>query len=170
LPKQAMPLKTAVGLAQKLADEMGVELVDSELVKEPTGRFLRFYIDKPEGGISLDEIETYHRALNPLVSDVDYDYMEVSSPGVDRPLKSDRDFERAMGTDVEVKLYRALDGSKRFTGELSGYSKDRFEIVGQDGFPMSFAKRDVALVRPLVEVDEDAMAAALDTDTNKEEQ
>jgi len=154
LPKQAMPLKTAVGLAQKLADEMGVELVDSELVKEPTGRFLRFYIDKPEGGISLDEIETYHRALNPLVSDVDYDYMEVSSPGVDRPRKSDR----------------ALDGSKRFTGELSGYSKDRFEIVGQDGFPMSFAKRDVALVRPLVEVDEDAMAAALDTDTNKEEQ
>lgn len=85
--------------AQRLADKLGFELVDVTLDKESTGNYLRVYIDKPEG-ISLDDCEVYHRALQPLVEDYDYDFMEVSSPGVDRPLKKDRDFERALGSEV----------------------------------------------------------------------
>ena len=86
-----MPVKEAARIAQKIADEMQLELVDVELVKEPTGHFLRFYIDRPDG-IALDELESFHRRILPLVEAVEYDYMEVSSPGAYRPLKTERDF------------------------------------------------------------------------------
>lgn len=92
--RQTMPVKDAARLAQKLADELQLELVDVELVKEPTGRFLRFYVDTGEG-VSVDELENFHRRLLPLVERVDYDYMEVSSPGADRPLKTEPRFLNA---------------------------------------------------------------------------
>ena len=99
MPKKAMSVREAEKIAQRIADEQNVELVDVELVKEPTGHFLRFFIEKPDG-ISLNELEAYHRRIQPLVENVEYDFMEVSSPGADRPLKSERDFERAEGLDV----------------------------------------------------------------------
>ncbi len=80
-----------------IAADMGYELVDIAIEKEPTGKYLRFYIDRPEG-ISLDDCEAYHKAVRQLADALDYDFMEVSSPGIDRPLKKDRDFERALGT------------------------------------------------------------------------
>ena len=114
-----MPVKEAAQIAQKIADELQVELVDVELVKEPTGHFLRFYIDRPDG-VALDELEAFHRRIQPLVENVAFDYMEVSSPGADRPLKTERDFERAQGLAVELKTYRPVDGAKQFTGDLVG--------------------------------------------------
>ena len=72
-------------LCQKLADKMNYELVDAELVKEGPGRYLRIYIDRP-GGISLDELEKFHREIQPQLDRVDYDFLEVCSPGLDRPL------------------------------------------------------------------------------------
>ena len=110
-----MSVHEAEKIAQKIAQEQNVELVDVELVKEPTGHFLRFYIEKPDG-ISVNELETYHRRIMPLVEDVEYDYMEVSSPGADRPLKKERDFERAQGMWVELKTYRPVNGAKVFQG------------------------------------------------------
>ena len=99
---------------QRLADQLEFELVDVSLDKEGAGKYLRIYIDKPEG-ISLDDCEKYHRAIQPQLEDYDYDFLEVSSPGVDRPLKKDRDFERAIGTEVEVHLFKAMDGTKLIT-------------------------------------------------------
>ena len=119
MPRQSMPVKEAALIAQKIADELQVELVDVELVKEPTGHFLRFYIDKPDG-IALNELENFHRRIQPLVERVEYDYMEVSSPGADRPLKTERDFERAEGMTVELKTYKPVKGAKQFTGDLVG--------------------------------------------------
>ena len=84
---------------QALADRMNLELVDVCLDKEGAGKYLRIYIDKPEG-ISLDDCEAYHRAIQPQLEQYDYDFLEVSSPGVDRPLKKDRDFDRAIGSEV----------------------------------------------------------------------
>ena len=103
----------------KIAEGMGFELVDVAVEKEPTGRYLRFYIDKPEG-ISLDDCEAYHKAVRSIADTVDYDYMEVSSPGIDRPLKKDRDFERNLGSEIEVKLFKPMDGTKLLTGILAG--------------------------------------------------
>lgn len=136
---------------QRLADEQGIELVDVSLDKEPTGKYLRIYIDKPEG-ITLDDCEKYHRAIQPQLESYDYDFLEVSSPGVDRPLKKDRDFERALGLEVEIHLFRAVDGSKVFSGELISYTKETLTIA-IDGDERSFERRAASLVKPVVDME-----------------
>lgn len=154
MPGKAMSVKQAAVIAQQIADEQNVELVDVELVKEPAGYFLRFYIDKPDG-ITLNELEIYHRRIQPLVESVAYDYMEVSSPGVDRPLKTEKDFERAEGMKVELKTYRPVNGAKQFSGELIGLKDGMIEIIDEGGAGLSFPKKEVALVRPLIEFTEE---------------
>lgn len=149
-----MPVREAKQIAQRIADEMNVELVDVELVKEPTGHFLRFYIEKPDG-IALNDLEAYHRRILPLVERVDYDYMEVSSPGADRPLKSDADFERAQGMTVELKTYKPVNGGKQFAGELAGLVDGEIVLKAKDGVELRFDRKAVALVRPLIEFDEE---------------
>ena len=154
MPRQSMPVKEAAQIAQKIADELQVELVEVELVKEPTGHFLRFYIDKPDG-IALNELENFHRRIQSLVERVEYDYMEVSSPGADRPLKTDRDFERAEGLAVELKTYRPVNGGKQFTGDLVGLRDGMIVIKTGPDEEMSFNRKDVAIVRPLIDFDEE---------------
>ena len=151
-----MSVHEAEKIARKIADEQGVELVDVELTKEPAGHYLRFYVDKPDG-ITLNELETYHRRVQPLVEDVAYDFMEVSSPGADRPLKNERDFERAEGLEVELKTYKPINGAKQFRGELIGLRDGRIEIDSA-GETLSFEKKDVAIVRPLIEFTEEDLA------------
>ena len=146
--------------AEKIAREMGLALVDVELVKENTGRFLRFFIDTPNG-VDLDALEGFHRRILPLMEDVDYDYMEVASPGADRPLKKPADFERAAGTTVEVRLYKAQDGAKVFVGTLVGLI-DNEVVIDMDGNEKRFRKQVVAQVAPVIELDEEAIDQALD--------
>ena len=150
MPRQSMPVKKAAQIAEKIAKD----LVDAELVKEPTGRFLRFYIDRDDG-VSVDELEAYHRKLMPLVEEVDYDYMEVSSPGADRPLKTERDFARAEGLMVELHTYRAIDGSKRFVGDLAGLRDGAVVLRTGEDEERAFDRKDVAVVRRLLEFTEE---------------
>ena len=145
--------------AAKLAEQLGLELVDVELAKESTGKFLRFFIDKPEG-VDLDALETFHRAVLPLMDEVEYDYMEVCSPGADRPLKKPADFQRAQGQTVEVRLYKAVDGLKSFTGELVGLI-DGSVVILWEGAERAFPQKTVAQVAPVIELDEEAIEAAL---------
>ena len=154
MPGKAMSVKEAGQIAQRIADEMNVELVDVELVKEPAGHFLRFYIEKPDG-VALNDLEAFHRRILPLVERVEYDYMEVSSPGADRPLKTERDFEKARGTAVELKTYRAVNGAKLFTGDLVGLEDGEVVIDTAAGERLRFPRKDVAVVRPLIEFDEE---------------
>lgn len=156
MAKKAMSVREAEQIAIRIAQEQNVELVDVELVKEPTGHFLRFYIERIEGdGIALDEIEAFHRKIQPLVENVEYDYMEVSSPGADRPLKREKDFERAAGLDVELKTYRPVNGAKQFRGELIGLIDGKIEIYAENGEKLSFDKKEVAIVRPIIEFSEE---------------
>ncbi len=136
---------------RRLADELGFELVDVSLDKEPAGKYLRVYIDKPEG-ISLDDCERYHRAIQPELESYDYDYLEISSPGVDRPLKKDRDFERAIGMEVEAHLFRAVDGVKSMTGVLLDYDKAEFTL-DVNGEEKRIGRRAASLVKPVVDMD-----------------
>lgn len=136
---------------QRLADELGFELVDVSLDKESAGKYLRIYIDKPEG-ISLDDCERYHRAIQPQLESYDYDFLEVSSPGVDRPLKKDRDFERALGSEVEVKLFKALDGQKLLTGVLADFSAQELTLE-MGASRLSIPRRACAIVRPVVDME-----------------
>lgn len=133
-----------------ITDSNGFELVDVEYVKEAGEYYLRVYIDK-EGGISLNECEVVSRALSEIL-DVkdpikDNYFLEVSSPGLDRPLKKDKDFVRYQGRDVEIKLYKPLNGSKQFEGELVGLTEDKNIKVIIDDNEVEFNKKDVALIR-----------------------
>jgi len=127
-----------------------LELVDVEYVKEGGEFFLRIYIDK-EDGVSLNECELVTRALNPILDEKDpikdnY-YLEVSSPGLDRPLKKDKDFVKYQGRDVEIKLYKSIDGSKLHEGELVGLTEEKNIKVIIDNKEVEFNKKDVALIR-----------------------
>ncbi len=135
---------------EKIAEDMGYELVDVAIEKEPTGKYLRFYIDRPEG-ISLDDCEAYHKAVRQLADALDYDFMEVSSPGIDRPLKKDRDFERALGTEVEIKLFKAIDGVKVITGTLAGIEDGDIVLDTPEG-EKRVARKAAALVKPIVDM------------------
>ena len=110
-------------LAQPFVDAMGLELVGVELVKEGASRYLRVYIDK-EGGVSFEDCEALSRAVDAKLDEIlpnpPYEYFEVSSPGLERPLKRDADFARYAGHMVTVTTYAPVDGQKSFLGELVG--------------------------------------------------
>ncbi|MBQ3864972.1 MAG: ribosome maturation factor RimP [Clostridia bacterium] len=140
----------AAALAEKLAQEMHYEFVDASLDKEYGASFLRIYVDK-EGGITVDDCETFHRAFQPLVEHLDYDYLEISSPGLDRPLTRDKDFEKAKGEAVEIHLYRAMDGKKRLEGTLRGLTEDGFvEIEDAEGQVIRLERKACSLIKPII--------------------
>lgn len=144
----------------KLAQEQQVELVDVELAREGASRYLRIYIDKPDG-ITLSDCETYHRAVMPLVERVDYDFLEVCSPGIDRPLKKQKDYDKHVGDLVEIHLYRAIDKCRRFEGELLGLADGQVSLnVG--GSEMHFALKDISLCKPVIVVTEEDLAGGDD--------
>ena len=134
-----------------VAERMGYELVDVALEKEPTGKYLRFYIDKEEG-VTLDDCEAFHKAVRSLADAVDYDFMEVSSPGIDRPLKKDRDFERNLGSEIEVKLFKPMDGAKLLTGILAGLEDGEILLETAEGMKR-IPRKAAALVKPVVDME-----------------
>jgi ribosome maturation factor RimP len=143
----------AYASAEGLAVRLGYTFVDMELVKAREGRYLKFYVDKP-GGISLNDLESYHRKVQPMLDSMDsleYDYLEVSSPGADRPLKSPEDFDRAVGQRVEIKLYRPDGGRKRVFGSLVGISEGRV-VIEDKGEERSIDLKSIAKIARAVEV------------------
>lgn len=128
----------------------GFELVDVEYVKEGGTWYLRAYIDKP-GGITVDDCEVVSRAFSDILDEKDYiedTYIfEVSSPGLGRPLKKDKDFQRSMGEEVEIRTYRAIDRQKEFIGILVEYDKDTVTIEYEDETTQKFERADIALIR-----------------------
>ena len=141
---------------EKLAKQQNVELVDVELAREGASRYLRIYIDKPDG-ITLSDCETYHRAVMPLVERVDYDFLEVCSPGIDRPLKKQKDFDKHAGDLVEVHLYRPVNKCKRFEGELVGLV-DGQVVINSANEEMRFALKDISLCKPVIVITEEDLA------------
>ncbi len=126
------------------------ELVDVEYVREAGVWYLRCYIDK-EGGIAVDDCEVISRILSDWLDKEDFiedSYiMEVSSPGLGRPLKKEKDFARSVGKDVEIRLYKAIDKQKEFTGALTSYDADKVTITMEDGSERTFTKSEIALIR-----------------------
>ena len=137
-------------LITPIIEENNFELVDVEYVKEGSNYYLRVYIDKP-GGITVDDCEIVSRAFNEILDREDFiedSYIfEVSSPGLGRPLKKDRDFERSIGEEVDIKLYRAIDKSKDYTGVLKAYTAETVDIEFEDGQVKTFERKDIAFVR-----------------------
>ncbi|MBQ1598368.1 MAG: ribosome maturation factor RimP [Lachnospiraceae bacterium] len=132
-----------------ILERLGFELWDVEYVKEGKEHYLRAYIDK-EGGITINDCVAVSREMNEILDREDYipeEYIfEVSSPGLDRPLKKDRDFSRSIGKRVEIHTYRALDGQKDFSGELVSYDADRITIKEEETQQV-FERKDIAQIR-----------------------
>jgi len=124
-------------ILEPIVDELGFELVDVEYVKEGQDWFLRAYIDK-EGGISVNDCETVSRRLEAQLDAQDFIsgayILEVSSPGLTRALKKEKDFIRNLGKPVEVRTFKPVDGAKEFIGDLLKYDDDSIVLdVGADG-------------------------------------
>jgi len=137
-------------LVMPVLQENSYELVDVEWVKEHGDFYLRVYADK-EGGITIDDCEIISRYLSDRLDEEDFiseNYiLEVSSPGLDRPLKKDNDFARSIGKDVEVKLFAPVNGEKEFLGVLKDFNKDKFTVTLEDGSDMEFERKSVAQIR-----------------------
>ncbi len=140
----------AVQLLEPILMSMDFELVDVEYVKEAGSWYLRSYIDRP-GGITVDDCEAVSRQFSDLLDREDFiqdSYiMEVSSPGLDRPLKKEKDFERSLGRDVEIRTYRPIEKEKEFYGILRAYDDNSVTIEREDQQQMEFQKKDIALIR-----------------------
>ena len=153
MPKKA---DSAIGqitvIAEKQAEQMGYELIEAAFEKENTGMYLRFYLDK-EGGITLDDCEAYHRALQPQIERFDYDFMEVCSPGVDRPIKNRRDADRCLGQEIEVRLYKPIDGQKVYTGLFTGYQEGDITVKTGET-ERTFLKKEIAVARCTIDMEE----------------
>ena len=137
-----------------MLERMNFELVDVEYVKEGSTYYLRAYIDK-EGGITINDCEAVAREMNELLDREDFipdSYtFEVSSPGLGRPLKKEKDYVRNMGKKIEIRTYRAIDHCKEFTGILEGYDGDSVTISDEDGKKTTFSKPDIALIRQAID-------------------
>lgn len=137
-------------LIQPLMDANHFELVDVEWVKEGANWYLRVFIDK-EGGITVDDCELVSRAFEETLDKEDYiseNYIfEVSSPGLDRPLKKEKDFARSIGKDVEIKLYKAINKEKEFVGVLTTFDDETVTIELDDASEMTFNRSDIAIIR-----------------------
>ena len=137
-------------ILQPIVDANGFELVDVEYVKEGSTWYLRAYIDKP-GGITVDDCELVSRAANDILDEQDFvedSYVfEVSSPGLGRPLKKDKDFARSIGEEIEIHTFRAITRQKEFIGLLQEFVNDSITIELESGETMNFARADLALVR-----------------------
>ncbi len=133
-----------------IVEEYNFELVDVEYVKEGGTWYLRAYIDKP-GGITVNDCETVSRRLSEILDEKDYiedSYvLEISSPGLGRPLKKEKDFKRSLGKEVEIRTYRMIDKSKEFTGILKAYDDSTVTVELADKTLKTFEKGGIALIR-----------------------
>lgn len=141
-------------LITPLIDAEGFELVDVEYVKEGADWYLRVYIDK-DGGITVNDCEKISRAFNEILDREDYIddayIFEVSSPGLLRPLKKDKDYQRNLGKLLEVKLFAPLNGVKEFEAELKNYDKESATLVMDDDTEVTVKRSEISLIRPAIE-------------------
>lgn len=141
-------------IVNPIVTEAGYEYVGTEMKKAGDAIELIIYADK-EGGLSLDDCEKISKMIDPAIEEKDpiddaY-YLCVSSPGLDRPLKTSNDYARSIGKQLDVKLYKAVDGQKMFTGTLKEYDEDGFTLCISES-DKSFSYKDTAIVRLHIDI------------------
>ncbi|WP_427338693.1 ribosome maturation factor RimP [Caloranaerobacter sp. DY30410] len=136
-------------IALQIVKDYGFELVDVEFVKEGSQRFLRIFIDKI-GGITIEDCQKVSERLSDRLDEIDpieenY-YLEVSSPGLDRPLKTENDYKKSLGKEVEISLYKPIEGKKKFIGKLKNYDATTVTIELDQGSLITIDKKDLAKI------------------------
>jgi ribosome maturation factor RimP len=136
-----------------IIEELGYEVVEVEYVKKSDGMNLTFYIDNDKG-IELADCEKVSKAIDQILEDVnpteDQPYiLNVSSPGLDRPLKTERDFQRHIGKEIEIILFAKINGKKDFKGQLVSYNDEVVTILKNDE-ELSFERQKIAHIVPVI--------------------
>ncbi|HEY8420247.1 MAG TPA: ribosome maturation factor RimP [Thermoclostridium sp.] len=145
--------ETVINIAKPIAEGLGLVLVDVEFVREGKDWYLRVYIDK-DGGVTLDDCEAVSRPLSDKLDKLDpipqaY-LLEVSSPGVERPFKTSRDFEKAIGENVRVKLYKAINGRKTIDGILEKYDGETVTILTDEDVREIYQLKDISKINRII--------------------
>lgn len=143
-------LKKLRGICNSIAEDLDYELVDLEYVKENGRYFLRVYIHK-DGGVDLEDCQKMSKNLSEKLDQEDpirgtY-YLEVSSPGLDRPLKSDKDLKRSIESDIEIKLYSPFDGKKDYEGKLIYFDSDSIKIEKDNQEIVEIPRESISMIR-----------------------
>ena len=150
MPKREVIEQRTEALLAPILDEAGFDLWDVQYVTENKEYYLRVYIDK-EGGITIDDCVDVSRKLSDALDAdefIDDAYtLEVSSPGLGRRLVRDREYDRSIGRDVDVRFYKNIDGTKELTGKLISYDKDTVTIEQDDGNSRTLNRSDIATVK-----------------------
>ena len=138
------------GICESIAADLDYELVDVEYVKENGRYFLRVYIHK-DGGVNLDDCQNMSEAVSEKLDKDDpirntY-YLEVSSPGLDRPLKTEKDLNRNMGKDIEIKLFSPLEGKKNYEGKLIDFNKESVKIEEHNLNLLEISRGKISMIR-----------------------
>lgn len=137
-------------LLEPILEAKHFELYDVEYVKEGGNWFLRVYIDK-EGGITIDDCEIVSRELSDLLDKKDFipdSYiLEVSSPGLGRTLKRDKHFEKSIGEEIEIKLFKAIEKKKEWVGTLVSFDAEKLTVELENKQTMEFPRSNIAIVR-----------------------
>lgn len=141
-------------LVAPIAESFGLEVIEVLYEKKYDGMNLTIVIDK-DGGVTINDCEMLHRAIDAPLDELDpiecaYT-LNVSSPGIDRPLKTERDYKRNLNKKISVKLYKAVDSKKTFVGILTAYDDETFTITTEKGQTITFVKKDTAHVEPVIE-------------------
>ena len=136
-------------ILQPIVDRYGFELVNVEYVKEGSNWYLRAYIDK-DGGIFVNDCELVHRELSDILDEQDFvedSYiLEVSSPGLLRPLKKEKDFKRSLSKEVEIRTFKKIDKRKEFRGVLTAYDDKTVTIIEDNDEELKLDRKDIALI------------------------
>ena len=154
MSKREIYERKAEALILPIITKNNYELVDVEFVREGSNWFLRAYVDK-EGGFTVNDCEKVSREFSDLLDKEDFieeSYiLEVSSPGLGRPLKKEKDFARSLGEEVEVKLYKAVEEQKEFSGTLEAYDELTVTLGFENDMKKTFEKKNIALIRLAVD-------------------
>ncbi len=137
-------------IALPVIERCGCESADAEYVKEGADKILRFYVEKPQGAVSLEDCVNVNREISEVIDNLDFVpeepfVLEVSSPGVNRVLKKEKDYVRFAGSEVDLSLYSAVDNQKKFSCKLLGYENGVFSFE-TEGRRFEIPKDNVAKI------------------------
>lgn len=149
-------IENVTRIAEPIVSSLGYDVLDIEYGKQPAGFFLTVTIDKEGGGINLDDCEKVHRAIDEPLDTLDELFPEgyhlnVSSPGLDRPLKNEKDFKRNLNKEIEIKFYKPENGRKTVTGKLVSYTDKDLVIETAEG-KETVDKKITANITPVIDL------------------
>lgn len=138
-------------LLQKPIEDLGYSLYDVQYVKEGQNYFLRVFIEKEEGTIDLNDCEKVNDGINDILDTADYIkeqyFLEVSSTGIEKVLRKDKHLRAHIGEEIEIKLFKPLEGKKELTGTLEGFDENNVTLKIKDNSNINLARKDISLIK-----------------------